>query len=155
MFGKVKRWLGIEGVKVELIVPDEVRAKSAQVDGKLRFYSMHDQTVKSIKVKMVEKFKRGRRKNKLIDEYILGEIELQQEIEVPAQEHVEVDFSLPFTLALSDMDKIERKNFLFKGAIKTAKFIRGVRSSYRLEAEAEVKGTALNPFDHHELTVVG
>lgn len=154
MFGKVKRWLGIEGVKVELEIPDEVPAEQGSVEGTIRFYSMHDQVVKSIKVRMIERYKRGRRKNKLVDEYTLGEIALEQEIAVPAHETIEVDFSLPFDLALSDIDNFERKNFVFKGIAKTAKLLKGVRSVYRLEAEAEVKGTALNPFDKREFSVV-
>ena len=153
MFGKVKQWLGIEGVKVELHVPDKVEANDNTVDGTIRFYSMHEQTVKSVRVRLIEKYKRGRRVNKLVDEYTLGEIELLQEIEVPAHEYVEVDFSLPFNRALSEMDAIESKNFLFKGAIKTAKLIRGVKSEFRIEAEADVRGTALNPFDSRDLVV--
>ncbi|MDX1409508.1 MAG: sporulation protein, partial [Saprospiraceae bacterium] len=112
MFGKVKRWLGIEGVKVELDIPDEVLAGNGSVDGTVRFYSMHDQLVKSINIRMIEKYKRGRRKNKLVDEYILGEIKLEQDIEVPAHEEIAVDFNLPFDLAMSDMDHFQRKNFV-------------------------------------------
>ena len=153
MFGKVKQWLGIEGVKVELHVPEKIEASDNAVNGTIRFYSMHDQTVKSVRVRLIEKYKRGRRVNKLVDEYTLGEIEMIQEIEVPAHDYVEVEFSLPFDRALSDMDTIESKNFLFKGAIKTAKLIRGVKSEYRIEAEADVRGTALNPFDSRELLV--
>ena len=153
MFGKVKQWLGIEGVKVELHVPEKIESGDDTVVGTIRFYSMHDQTVKSVRVRLIEKYKRGRRVNKLVDEYTLGEIELIQEIEVPAHEYVEVEFSLPFDRALSEMDAIESKNFLFKGAIKTAKLIRGVKSEFRIEAEADVRGTALNPFDTQELVI--
>ncbi|RLD21751.1 MAG: hypothetical protein DRI69_03205 [Bacteroidetes bacterium] len=153
MFGKVKQWLGIEGVKVELHVPDKISADDTKVEGTIRFYSMHDQTVKSVRVKLIEKYKRGRRVNKLVDEYILGEIELVQKIEVLAHEYVEVDFCLPFDRAMSEMDTIESKNFLFKGVVKTAKLIQGVKSEFRIEAEADVRGTALNPFDSCELVV--
>lgn len=153
MFGKVKQWLGIEGVKVELHVPDKIAANDSTIEGAIRFYSMHDQTVKSVRVRLIEKYKRGRRVNKLVDEYTLGEIELSQEIEVPAHEYIEVEFSLPFNRATSEMDDIESKNFIFKGAVKTAKLIRGVKSEFRIEAEADVRGTALNPFDSQELVV--
>ena len=51
MFGKVKRWLGIEGVKVELILPEEIKSGDGLIEGKLRFQSMHTQKVKSIKLK--------------------------------------------------------------------------------------------------------
>jgi len=154
MFGKVKQWLGIEGVKVELHVPDKIEASDKAVEGAIRFYSMHDQTVKSVRVRLIEKYKRGRRVNKLVDEYTLGEIKLVEEIEVPAHEYIEVEFSLPFDRVISEMDAIESKNFIYKGAIKTAKLIQGVKSVFRIEAEADVRGTALNPFDSQELIVV-
>ena len=35
MFGKVKKWLGIEGVKVEVVLPDEINAKEEKIKGKL------------------------------------------------------------------------------------------------------------------------
>ena len=154
MFGKVKRWLGIEGVKVELQIPEKISAAEGEVIGAVRFYSMHDQLVTSLKVRIVEKYKRGRKGNKLVDEYTLGEILLEQNIEVPAHQYIEVEFALPFDLMKSEMDHIESMNFLFKGVVKTAKLMRGVKSVYRIEAEADVQGTALNPFDTAELKIV-
>lgn len=154
MFGKVKRWLGIEGVKVELLVPDEISARSGQIEGSLRLYSMHEQTVLSIHVKVVERYKRGRRKNKLVDEYTLGEVELVRDITVPEHEAVEIDFSVPFEPMKSNMDTMEEKNVVYRGVARTAKFLKGVRSVHRIEAEARVKGTALNPFDSKEFKLI-
>lgn len=154
MFGKVKRWLGIEGVKLELILPEALTSSAESIEGKIRFYSMHKQTVKKIKVTMVEKFSRGRRKGKLVDEYLLGSIELEEEIEIPEHEQIEIDFNLPITIPKSDMDLLEEKNILLKPLVKTAKFIKGAKSVYRIEAEAVVKGTALNPFDIQEIKLI-
>ena len=44
-------------------------------------------------------------------------------------------------------------NVVFKGIASAAKFAKGVKSVFRIEAEAEVKGTALNPFDKKEITL--
>ena len=153
MFGKVKRWLGIEGVKVELHIPAKVDGQDGQIEGKIRFYSMHDQSVEGIRVRLIEKYKRGRRGNKLVDEYTLGEISVTREIAVPAHEYIEVEFTLPFKMVQSEMDQIEAINFMFKGLIKSAKMVKGVKSTYRIEAEADVRGTALNPFDTQELLI--
>ena len=153
MFGRVKRWLGIEGVKVELIIPEKVSADDGEVSGVIRFYSMHEQTVKAVRVRMVENYKRGRRNSKLIDEYTLGQISMETEIDIPAHEYIDLEFTLPFEVITSDMDDIQRKNVLYKGVVKTAKLIKGVKSVYRVEAEADVIGTALNPFDTQELQV--
>ena len=147
MFGKVKQWLGIEGVKLELVVPEVVDKSSGRVEGKIRLTSMNEQKADRIIVKMVEKYTRGRKEDRMTDEYELGQIVLNQLIEVPAQQAIEIDFELPFELSKSEMDEMGDKNILFGGLVKAAKWMNGVDSEYRLEAEANVLGTALNPFD--------
>lgn len=147
MFKKVKTWLGIEGVKLELLLPEKVIESEGMVKGKIRFLSMNEQKINYIKVVMIERFSRGRKADKLIDEYKLGEILLEQEIKIPKEQPIEVEFSLPFELIKSEMDNLEDKNLIFNGLVKIAKKIRGVNSQFYIEAEAKVKGTALNPFD--------
>lgn len=146
MFGKVKQWLGIEGVKMEIILSDELFAFDGVIEGKLRFYSMNEQTVTGIRVSLIERYSRGRKSEKLTDDYELGEIELNKSFMVPANKKVEVDFTLKYKQVHSEMDELENKNILFGGLVKAAKWMQGVNSEYRLEAVAEVKGVALNPF---------
>lgn len=147
MIGKVKKWLGIEGVKVELQVPETFSSKDELIEGNLVFTSMNDQTVNGISLKLVEKYSRGRRKNKLVDEYKLGSLEIDETFEVIADEELIVPFELPFNIVRSDMDDLEKKFFFFVPFVKTAKLIKGVNSEYRVEVEADVKGTKLDPFD--------
>lgn len=146
MFGKVKQWLGIEGVKIELDIPELVRESAGCIDGKIRFQSMHTQMVTSVRLKLIERYTRGRGTEKLIDEYTLAEMELAEEISVPEGQLVEIDFSMPFKLVKSDMESFGSRNFLFKGIAGLAHLARNVQSAYRLEAEATVKGTALSPY---------
>lgn len=153
MIGKVKHWLGIEGVKMELMLPEEVSSKGGFVPGKILLQSMNAQTVLSIKVVIIEKYTRGRGKEKLIDEYEIGSTNLNKVIEIPMNGQVEVDFQLPFTIAKSNIETFGDRNFLFGGIAKAAKMINGARSEYRVEAEAKVKGVALNPFDKKELVI--
>jgi len=154
MFGKVKKWLGIEGAKLELVVPEEVSESTGEIVGKIRFYSMNEQKVKSIKVVLIERYSRGRRKNKLTDEYEIGEIVLDNAFMIPAKEHVELEFSLPFKIVKSEMDELQGKNILAAGLVKTAKWVSGVKSIYRVEAEAKVEGVGLNPFDKKIILIV-
>jgi sporulation-control protein spo0M len=151
MFGKVKKWLGIEGVKIEILLPEDARLRGGVVEGKLRFQSMNTQTVTNIRVAVYEKYSRGRGAEKLIDEYKLGEIELSETFEVVAGEPVEVDFEVPFTLLQSEIDTFGERNLLFRGIAGLAKLSNAVQSTYRIEATAKVKGTAFNPFDSKPL----
>ncbi len=153
MFGRVKKWLGIEGVKLELILPEEALEKEGVVRGILRFQSMNAQTVTEIRVTLIERYSRGRGDQKLIDEYQLGNIVFKQNFEVPANDPLAVDFELPFQIVRSDMDQFGKRNFLFGGLAKVAKMSRAVKSEYRVEAEALVKGVALNPFDRKGVVI--
>ena len=154
MFGKVKQWLGIEGVKVTLILPEAVLGDSGVVEGQLKFESMHTQTVTNIRVSLFEKYSRGRFKNKLADLYKIGEIELETEILVQANEAIAVDFELPFTISKSEMDELGDKNIIMKKIVGAAKKIKNVKSEFHIEAEAKVKGTALHPFDKQMLNII-
>ena len=130
MFGKVKRWLGIEGVKVTLILPEAVAGAGGVLNGQLKFETMHPQTVEKIRIHMMEKYTRGRWKNKLADLYKIGEIELDEDIEVPADTPIIIDFELPFTISKSEMDEIGDKNIIFKKLVNTAKTLKNVKSVF-------------------------
>jgi hypothetical protein len=151
MLGKVKKWLGIEGVKLELILPEGFRSSNEEITGLIRFRSMHEQSVQKIKIFMIERYARGRRKNKTIDEYKMGELEMDVDVSVLPSEEVDVPFTISFERVKSEMDELEEKNFLFRGIVRTAKYLKGAKSSFWIEAEADVKGVALNPFDKKEI----
>lgn len=153
MLNRVKKWLGIEGVKIELAIPDGVLAKDGSIQGKVRLYSMNAQTISSLHFSLKEKYYRGRRKNKMTDEYLMAEKDHYEMIEVPEKEIIEVDFDLPFSMVQSRMDQLEDKNFVFKGLVKAAKMMKAVRSEYYIEVEADVVGTALNPFDRQLIII--
>jgi len=147
MFGKVKSWLGIEGVKLELSLPEELRYQDGVVTGKILLSSMNDHTVSHIHIKLIEKYSRGKKDQKLTDEYKLGEIELVKQIPVPANKKIQLSFKLPFKPRRSGMDDLEDSNLVVGGLVKAAKWLEGVHSVYRVEASAKVVGVALDPFD--------
>ena len=148
MFGSVKKALGIEGVKIEVLVPESIDASSGIVSGIVKMTSLAEKNiVESIQIKMVEKYERGRGKNKRTNEYVMGQIILKDRIYFAKNDITEVPFVLKFVHVQSEMDKYEDLNFFVKGMVKIAKSFKGVSSEYAIHAEASVKGTALNPFD--------
>ncbi len=149
MFGTIKNWLGIEGVKIEIQVDDEIDPKNEKIDGSLLFYSKRDQVVESVNIKLIEKYTRGRRKNKLIDEYILGEMDYDKPFNVPSEQFIQLEFSLPFKVVQSDMDRYSDWNFITRGLVEVAKKVKNAKSEFRFEATARVKGTAVHPFVKH------
>ncbi len=147
MLKKVKRWLGIEGVKLVLEVPYEVPGQIGELRGHVILSSQDEQIVESIHFGFIEKYSRGRRKRKLIDEYKLAEERIQGPWTIHPEEELHIPFTIPFDLIQSDMDRLGSKNIIFGTVVGLAKRIKGVKSEYRLEAEAIVQGTKLNPFD--------
>jgi len=147
MIGKFKKWLGIEGVKVKLTIPSEVEAEKGIVEGSLCLESLSEQKVSKITVRLIEKYQRGRKKERLTDEYKIGEISIEKELTITPEKPLNFDFSLPFQLRKSDVDDFGNKNILTGGLARLAKFAYSVNSKFRVEAEATVGGVALNPFD--------
>ena len=150
MLKRVKNWLGIEGVKMEIETADRIRLRDGVVKGTIIFQSLQEKTITKIRFKLVEKYFRGRGRNKLIDEYILGKLEIDKAYTIQANGQLLMDFKLLFTPKESPMDEYGR-NLLLRGPVAIAKALKGARSKYRLEVEAKVQGTALNPIAQKEI----
>ena len=72
MIGKVKKWLGIEGVKLEINIPEGQSLGAGRINGTLHFQSLQEQTVTGVHLVLIERYSRGRGEERLIDEYELG-----------------------------------------------------------------------------------
>ncbi|PPK86527.1 hypothetical protein CLV84_3458 [Neolewinella xylanilytica] len=152
MLGKVKQWLGIEGVKLELMLPPDFSPRMGSLAGRIRLTSRHPQTVTAIKVVMVEKYSRGKDEEQLVDEYELGRQIITDSIQVAGEGiPVEINFRIAFEPIPSPMDEFGNRNPVFGGLAWAAKRLRKVTSEYRIEAEAQVQGVGLNPFDKQVL----
>lgn len=151
MIGKVKQWLGIEGVKLELEIPEGQALANESLQGIIRFQSMNPQTVTGIRVVLIERYSRGRGDERLIDEYELGRLEIKETFEVSPEAPVEKTFHLTFEALESDIDRWGNRNIVNRQMAKAARWLQKAQSQYRVEAEAKVKGVALNPFDKKDV----
>lgn len=147
MLGKLKKVLGIEGVKVELILETPVDTKNQKISGELKFTTKTKGKINKITIKLIEKYSRGRGKSKLVDEYTVAQLEMDDSFEITPEEIIEVPFSMEYQIALSEMDKMQKESILRRPIISLAKFIKQVKSEYSVVVEADVQGTTLNPFD--------
>lgn len=153
MIGKLKKFFGIEGVKLELITPEFVYASDGLIEGKIRFHSMNTQEVTYVKLALVERYARGRGEERKIDDYEIGDTEISLDLVIPADEPVEIEFQLPYQVVKSNMEEWGDKNLLLKGVVGAAKYFSKIKSTYKVVAEAKVKGTALNPFDKKSILI--
>lgn len=150
MLKKVKKWFGIEGLKLAVQLEESYDRKNQEVDGLIILQSKDSEVVESISIKIIEKYSRGRGKNKLIDEYLMTNDVINQQYVLEPESILEIPFRVDITEKVSRMDEIERSNFLLGGIVKTAKFIKRAKSTYRIEIEANVKGTKFSPFATRE-----
>ncbi|RMF00453.1 MAG: hypothetical protein D6772_06375 [Bacteroidetes bacterium] len=151
MIGKVKQWLGIEGVKLEIWVPPGQTLANRSLHGKIRLQSMHPQTVTGIRIVLIERYARGRGEDRLIDEFELGSTTINQTFTVAPEQAVVLDFQLPFQVVESEVDRWGKRNALNRQLARAARWLHKADSQYRVEAEAKVQGVALNPFDKKEV----
>lgn len=154
MLKKVKKWLGIEGVRITVDIPEDVFLREKKLSGYLIFESKQDSVVTELRLRLIEKYSRGRRQHKLIDEYILGAEVMDNLIQLHANEPRQIPFDLYYEPLKSEMDTLEAKNILMKGIIRSAKLIRNVQSKYRLEIEADVEGMAISPLVKKEVKII-
>ena len=146
MLTKVKNWFGIEGVKMDILLPDDIRSVDGLFSGILVFNALTTQEVLNVNVKMVERYGRGRGSERLVNEYVLGELFIDKSIIIEANIETKLSFAFSFKYVTAPIDDFAKKNILFKGMVNVAKKMSKVNSEFRIEAEAKVKGTALNPF---------
>ena len=144
MFKKIKDFLGIEGVKISLTCADEIKRDANHLDGIIKLTSQSNKTVTALTIKLIEKYKRGRKDKILINEYLLSSLDIDLNLQLSDDQVEELKFKLPLNLLKSDMDKFGEKNPIAKGLASFAKKMKGVESYYRLEATAQVAGSSLD-----------
>lgn len=145
MFGRVKKWFGIEGTKLRFHVLPTYPSNVETINGEIEAHSKRPETVLSIKIKFIEVYSRGRGDEKRIDEYLLGTWEYNEPFEISEGNSKMILFKLEFKPIESEMDKRANKGALRKGLVNLMKSMKGVSSDYRLEAEAVVEGNTWNP----------
>ena len=145
MFGKVKKWFGIEGTKIRLHVLPTYPGDVETINGEVEVHSKRNEKVLAIKLKFIEIYTRGRGLEKRIDEYLLGTWELNEPFEVSEGNAQMIFFKLEFKPVQSAMDARASKGFLRKGLVGLMKSMKGVSSDYLLKAEAIVEDNSWNP----------
>lgn len=145
MFGKVKLFFGIEGLKLDLDVPANFSIAQKSIVGTIKLHTKSAQTLTHLQIKLVETYTRGRGADKRVNDLEWGSIILKQDVDVPAYGEKVIDFQLSITPQLSKIDQIGNKNKILKKVADLARIVNNTKSEFNIVVTAEVKGTALNP----------
>ena len=146
MFGKVKKILGIEGVKVQLQTDNQFSLQSGLITGQLKITTKTQSWIESIEVRLIEKYSRGRGEKKLVDEYVIGILQMNEKMSILPEEVIEVPFELHFTYIKSEAEKMSDDYFVLRGPVYLAKKFKNVKSEFKIEVRDLVEGLKLQPF---------
>ena len=72
---------------------------------------MSDAVVESISIKLIEKYTRGRKEDKLIDEYVISKILVNERVSIAKGEEIKLPFDLPFKIIKLHLDKLQENKF--------------------------------------------
>ena len=151
MINKIKNILGIEGVKISLDLDENYNSIANTIKGNLIFTSQSKKHVEKIVIKLIEKYKRGRKDSKLINDYLLGSLVINVDFEIDKDETKKIPFELAYNLMKSEMDVMEDESFLTKPFFLLAKKLKNVSSDYRVEATAYISGTKFHPITEQQV----
>jgi hypothetical protein len=148
-FDKLKKNLGVGGVKLQLQIPPNVVAKDSQIVGKVVVTSESPLTVSKVTVKLVETHTRreadanGVHKTEINN---VGQVDLTEIFQIgPGQQKI-IDFTLPFLLRATANSQLLEMGGAAASVGKNLNALFGdQRITYRLEASADVEGVALGP----------
>lgn len=150
----IKQTLGIGGVKVGLTVPGQVEKSKGQIEGNVTLSAKSDQEVTELTVNLTESYSTGRGDEKVTKDYEIGKVNLSAPFQMKAGEVKEVPFVLPFKILKSDADELKEKGGALGMIGKAGAFANAEKSTYKVKAEADVKGTALDPSDEKDIRLI-
>ena len=139
MFGNFKRWLGFSEVKMRISALEVYPIDVNTINAELLFSAKGAASIEAIRLRLIERYERGRGDNKQIDEYILGEKLIEEPLHLENGQDFSLFFKLPFQFQLSNMDRLERSNVLGKSLAGFAKSLKSAKSTYRIEAVAQLQ----------------
>lgn len=135
--------MGIEGVRLDTNVS---RLTDHDLQGVVTFMSPSDAQVYHIHIKLEERYRRGRFKQRKEDTYLLAEERFDVHIDLEEKTPYEYRFHMDFSPLMSPIDRLAEQSLIMKGLVAVAKKVKGAESELWLTVTAKVKGTALHPF---------
>lgn len=146
MIRKVKNWLGIEGVKIKLELPSDLREGQSKIKFVLSLSSLTDQKIKQIHLTLKEVYKRGRGDHHRITEYILAEWTQDQKVEIRKNDPLFIPIVLHPNWQLSPIDRWRKKGQIQNLLGSWARKLHRAKSEFIVEVNLDVAKTKLNPY---------
>jgi len=147
----VKGWLNIGGVKVKLQdVNPRISRSASQITGKVLLTSKGEKHVLKLVYKFVMMKTTGRGEDKKTKEFVLSQSLMNDPFDMKTGETKTLDFAITYALET----RLKDQAGMLGTVGKIGAFAVGEKEEYFVVAECDVKGTALDPSDKIEVTLV-
>jgi hypothetical protein len=161
LWGKVKGWLNIGGVKVLLWKYSEPLSRSNPViTGAVLLKTKSPKTVLGVEVKAVEEFSKtegeGDDKRTHTTTTVLGSVKFpgpEGSLAYPLELKPDANQEQPFTLPVAMTDRLQNYGGVLGGIGKLAAFAAKEKVEFFLVAEASVQGAAFKTSDRQKLKI--
>ncbi|MBN1618446.1 sporulation protein [Candidatus Dojkabacteria bacterium] len=146
LWDKIKQWLGIGGVKLDVDMDQHLDFNMTEVKGQVILESKSDQTVNSVTVEMEDVFTYKVGDTYKTKKYPMGKVTVSDKpMKIAAGEQKALDFILPISFLKTSADEMKSHGGIGKALGSASAFMAGQKSSYNVVASATVEGTALGP----------
>lgn len=150
VWGKIKGWLNIGGVKVKVEdVEPSIFVGNNTMTGKAVLTAKDAKEVLSIKCKVVHERTEKVDGEEETETTILGQEDFLEGFQMAAGETKEIPFSVEYHLE----EKMKHMGGVAGAVGKLGSFAMGKKDAYSLIVECDVKGTVLDPSDQVDLKV--
>jgi hypothetical protein len=161
LWGTIKGWLNIGGVKVLLWKYSEPLSRSNPViTGAALLKTKSEKTVLGVEVKVIEEFTKaegeGEDKRTKTETTVLGSARFPEQdpgIGYPLDLKPDENKEQPFTVRVALTERLQNARGVLGGIGKVAAWVAQEKVEYFLVAEARVKGAAFGPSDKQKLKI--
>ena len=144
MFSRIKNMFGIDGVKMSIEAPGTLDLTKKELNFNLIVTSKSDLVLDHVTIKLIEKYRRGWGDSKLITEYTLHESFEELDMLISSEDKLVAPLTIKFDYQTSQIERMGKNRFL-RPFVRAALTAKRVRSKFRIEVSAKVKGVRMNP----------
>lgn len=153
-FSKIKQFAGIGTLDVRVEGPAHFSATATQYAGVVHLTAKSEQQVLSLTIELREEFTSGRADDKKEQRFVLGSVRFNEQFTLREGETKAVPFTLGVAFRKSANAQLQERGGLLGGIGKLGALAAGEKSTYKLYAEVDVKGTSLDPSGELDLKLL-
>jgi hypothetical protein len=158
LWGTIKGWLNIGGVKVLLWKYSEpLRKSNPVITGAVLLKTRSPKTVLSMEVRLIEEHTTGKGEERKTETTVLGRYKVPESgpgLGYPLELKPGEDREEPFTMNVAIPQRLRDQKGVVGSVSKVGAFLSNDKVEYFLVAEADVKGTPFDPTHKVPMSIV-